>query len=123
MAGSNVHPSSFRIRPAPKYLSCLQIIILLLSIACIILVIFEIQFQKRWEKPRWFEGPDDAQIALAAMPLIKLNNVLRLTAYTGLFVTAIFYLTKKVMFMYTAAVVLNIAVMIILLISEMSISE
>ena len=91
--------------------------------ACVVLVIFEIQFQKRWEKPRWFTGLDDAQISLLGMSLIKLNNVLRLTAYTGLFVTAIFYLTKKVMYMYAAAVVLNVIVMIILLSSEMSISD
>ena len=57
------------------------------------------------------------------MPMIKLNNVLRLTAFTGLFVTAIFYLTKKVMIMYGATIVLNILTMIFLLVAESKISK
>ena len=57
------------------------------------------------------------------MPLIKLNNVLRLTALTGLFVTTIFYLTKKVMAVYGLAVLINIVTIIILLIAEGKIGE
>ena len=57
------------------------------------------------------------------MPLIKLNNVLRLTALTGLFVTTIFYLTKKVMAVYGLAVFINIVTIIILLIAESKIGE
>ena len=91
--------------------------------ACVVLVIFEIQFQKRWEKPRWFLGIKDAQVPLFVMPMIKLNNVLRLTAFTGIFVTAIFYLTKKVLLVYGATIVLNILTMIILLVAEGAISE
>ena len=57
------------------------------------------------------------------MPLIKLNNVLRLTALAGLFVTTIFYLTKKVMVVYGLAVFINIVTIIILLIAESKIGE
>ena len=46
------------------------------------------------------------------MVLMKLNNVVRLTAYVGTFVTAIFYLTRKVMYMYIVAVICNLVVMI-----------
>ena len=46
---------------------------------------------------------------------MKLNNVVRLTAYVGTFVTAIFYLTRKVMYMYILAVICNLVVMIDLL--------
>ena len=83
-----------------------------------VLVIFEIQFQKRWEKPRWFQGIKDAQVSLIVMPMIKLNNVLRLTAFTGIFVTAIFYLTKKVLFVYGATIFINILTMGALLVAE-----
>ena len=46
------------------------------------------------------------------MVLMKLNNVVRLTAYVGTFVTAIFYLTRKVMYMYILAVICNLVVLI-----------
>ena len=46
------------------------------------------------------------------MVLMKLNNVVRLTAYVGTFVTAIFYLTRKVMYMYILAVIVNLIVLI-----------
>ena len=96
---------------------------MLLSIVCVVLVIFEIQFQKRWEKPRWFTGIKDAQVPLFVMPLIKLNNVLRLTTFVGLFVTTIFYLTKKVIAVYGLAVLINIVTIILLLVAESKIGE
>ena len=57
------------------------------------------------------------------MPLIKLNNVLRLTALVGLFVTTIFYLTKKVIAVYSLAVLINIVTIILLLVVESKIAE
>ena len=57
------------------------------------------------------------------MPLIKLNNVLRLTALVGLFVTTIFYLTKKVIAVYGLAVLINIVTIILLLVAESKIGE
>ena len=51
------------------------------------------------------------------MILIKLNNVVRLAAYVGLFVTAIFYLTNKVIYMYGLAFIVNAICMIFLIFS------
>ena len=57
------------------------------------------------------------------MVLVKLNNVLRMTAFVGTFVTAIFYLTRKVVFIYALAVIVNIVTMVFLLLSESEIAK
>ena len=49
------------------------------------------------------------------MILMKLSNVLRLTAYVGTFVTAIFYLTNKVVYMFALGFIINVIVMIYLI--------
>ena len=49
------------------------------------------------------------------MILMKLNNVIRLTAYVGTFVTAIFYLTNKVVYMFALGFIINAIVMIYLI--------
>ena len=64
-----------------------------------------------------------AQVPIFVMPLIKLNNVLRLTALAGLFVTTIFYLTKKVIAVYGIAVLINIVTIILLLVAEGKIGD
>ena len=46
---------------------------------------------------------------------MKLNNVLRLAAFVGTLVTAIFYLTKKVIYMYIFAVIVNFASLVMVL--------
>ena len=57
------------------------------------------------------------------MVLIKLNNVLRMTAYVGIFVTAIFYLTRKVMIVYILAMIVNFVSIIYVLLKEKDIAE
>ena len=57
------------------------------------------------------------------MVLLKLNNVLRMTAFVGIFVTAIFYLTRKVMIIYIIAMIVNLVTCIYLLLKEKDIGE
>ena len=108
--GGTKDAAKFEIKPAPSYLRALQIFLLVLTFACIVLVLLEIQFQKRYAPERWLN-----ETHWAWMMLIKLNNVLRLTAYVGIFVTAIFYLTHKVVIMYALAIIANTACMIYLI--------
>ena len=57
------------------------------------------------------------------MVLVKLNNVLRMTAFVGTFVTAIFYLTRKVVIIYVLAIIVNIVTLVFLLLSESEIAK
>ena len=108
--GGTRDSAKFEVKPAPSYLSKLQVGLLILSVACIVLVLVEIQYQKRYAPDRWFDD-----IHWSIMMLMKLNNVLRLTAYVGVFVTAIFYLTNKVAYMFVLAFIINVIVMIYVL--------
>ena len=62
-------------------------------------------------------------VPIFVMVLVKLNNVLRMTAFVGTFVTAIFYLTRKVVVIYCLAVIVNIITLVFLLLSEKEIAN
>ena len=108
--GGTKDSAAFKVKAAPGYLRWLQIGLLVLSILCTVLVLVEIQFQKRYAPDRWFND-----IHWSFMILMKLSNVLRLTAYVGTFVTAIFYLTNKVVYMFALGFIINVIVMIYLI--------
>ena len=117
--GGTKDSATFKVKAAPSYLKALQIGLLVLSTVCTILVLVEIQFQKRYAPDRWFND-----IHWAFMVLMKLSNVLRLTAYVGTFVTAIFYLTNKVVYMFALGFIVNAIVMIYLLfVAEPEVNE
>ena len=94
------HVNSFEVKPAPKWLPILQWATVFYSVAVAALLLYEVSVINTMSRT-------SSSGSLAAFLIYRMSVPVRFFASSGLFITAIFYMTEKVVVMNIMSAVLS----------------